>query len=341
MFKQIVINPRKLLPLSHGQRDWLKRQQFKAYFAMVPTAIVANLISLALMFAVFHGALPTSLEVGWTVLLIACGGFRSWTAYRCSSRGIEEIDAVDSEVWFTSLLFGSLWGGAILGLMVMATPEQFGFLCLISGGMMCAATLTLSALPRAAWSFVGAIASFAGMGFVQRHSYIGLIDVALLLSFLYVLAWGVKFFSDNFVDRLLVDHRIDEQATTIKLLLNEYEGEPSDWLWDVDAYGSVVTISARFAEAVGVSVRDLKGKFFCDLFIRGDARDELYENLMGRRRFHNHIVSIRVGEDIHWWSLSAHPRQNENGKATGAYGVARDITAAINAARQIELMDAA
>jgi diguanylate cyclase (GGDEF)-like protein/PAS domain S-box-containing protein len=323
---------------SHADANWLTAQQLQSYFSLVPSGVIGNLFNMLVMIAVFHASVPAWLVGGWATLLTGAANYRYWTALRCQRDGFDRAASVEREVSLTGLGIGSLWGIAVVGLMIIATPAQFGFLCLVAGGMMSAAALTYSSIPRAAACFMAPLALCSGIGFFQQHSATGYAGLALLASYSFVLGRGVLGFHRNFVERVVNEHKVSETAETVKLLLNDFEEQGSDWLWDVDQIGRIMSASPRFAEAAGIAQGLLIGSFFVDLFDQGPDRDALYNSISNVKTFRHLTLSLTVNGETRWWTVSGRTRKDDDGNVMGTRGVATDVSAAKNAELKVAYM---
>ncbi len=148
------------------------------------------------------------------------------------------------------------------------------------------------------------------------------------------------------VDQLkwaLQDQReiLHEQAEIISLLLNEFDGKPSDWLWRFDSKGHLYKVSDRFAAVC----RDgnLTGKDFCTLLRSLSMENEaialsVARDVQARTPFHDVIVKVDRDTEENWWCLSGKPLLNEGGVYQGYVGTASDITAERLVEREVSFL---
>ena len=122
---------------------------------------------------------------------------------------------------------------------------------------------------------------------------------------------------------------------TIKLLLNDFTEQGSDWLFELDSDGRLLNPSARIAEAAQRPVETLAGHSFLDLFEESADRTALAGHLQEGRAFRHCIVPLAAGGERRWWSISARPTPY----GTCAYrGVVSDITLQRQAEEKVSYM---
>ncbi len=138
----------------------------------------------------------------------------------------------------------------------------------------------------------------------------------------------------DFIRFKTVQTAIVEKTETVSLLLREFEDSGADWLWQIDASRRLTHVSPRFAIALGREPEQIEGKPLVQL-LAGDtwesgrfasALHDLAEKLNRRESFSNLLLPVKIGEETHWWELSASPRLDENGRFMGFRGVGSDVT---------------
>jgi predicted signal transduction protein with EAL and GGDEF domain len=60
--------------------------------------------------------------------------------------------------------------------------------------------------------------------------------------------------------------------------------------------------------------------------------------MINRDSFSDLVIPIKIGDEQHWWELSASPRYDENGNFQGFRGVSSDVTDARRSADKINRM---
>ncbi|OYU41937.1 MAG: hypothetical protein CFE44_26910, partial [Burkholderiales bacterium PBB4] len=135
----------------------------------------------------------------------------------------------------------------------------------------------------------------------------------------------------------------------VALLLNDFEENASDWLWETDTQGRLRHVSVRLAQALNVLPALLQNKPLATIIAASfDASNErmsrnqdvLYQNLQacfgGDSAFRDVVVPAWVMNQRQWWSLTGKPLRDTDGALVGWRGVGTDVTA--RRTREIEMV---
>lgn len=125
-----------------------------------------------------------------------------------------------------------------------------------------------------------------------------------------------------------------EKSEVVSLLLGEFDEAEADWLWQTDSRRRVRGASARFAEALGLTLVQVEGENLLALLSgrQGEGRADdagllaLAQHLKAGENFAKLLVRVQVGGQLRYWSLSGAPRYDEAGAFLGFRGVASDVT---------------
>ncbi|QZD94433.1 putative bifunctional diguanylate cyclase/phosphodiesterase [Qipengyuania gelatinilytica] len=143
----------------------------------------------------------------------------------------------------------------------------------------------------------------------------------LILSFAFALLMTIRTQDRQFIAAGAAEIERRESTVTVRMLLNDYEEQSSDWLWTVGPRGNLRDVSERLARATGHESGRLEGSPLLDLFMHGEQRDELARHIVERSAFRDLLVKLRINGEMRYWRLSARPRVD--GRMSG---VARDVT---------------
>ena len=107
----------------------------------------------------------------------------------------------------------------------------------------------------------------------------------------------------------------------------------NDWLWDLDQFGNIVSLSTGLAELIEVTLADkapqplLQHLPFSDDALTKDAKSHIGQAIHAKDAFDGIQVSLITvkGEPL-WLSLSASPYFSKSGEFLGYHGSATDIT---------------
>lgn len=198
--------------------------------------------------------------------------------------------------------------------------------------------LTWLRLPSVAVSyatFVGVVMCWSIYnGLAQNQLLFTLVCVAFWLSLIGLILTA----HFDFEKRTRGDLEIAKQSETIKLLLNDFERDTRDWLWETNANGKLIYFSPRLAEVFAISEDELREVDFFDFLKTKDFSQR--ENFLAS-------VSEAKSESIDEyfvyssdaaqsrWRLKARILFEDDGSFKGYRGVGRDVTAQYIAEAQI------
>jgi diguanylate cyclase (GGDEF)-like protein len=333
-----------LSALETDQDIVLQSRLLKAHLELMPTAVWGNIFNAMLLVVpfvttfsyVFLCAIFATLATGSLLLL------RFWSIHKDFPSA--RANALTRQAELYAFFISSTWGTAIYLLMREASDEQATLLGMLSAGMMAAATLTCATTPKAARVFVLPIASALLLCLFQRGGLESSVTIALVVSFVVVLNRSISVTFENHRERLVGQMQLAknaaeaaENAATVRLLLNDFEEQGSDWLWEVGADGCLVAPSKRFAQVAERPIETLAGTQLIALFDEVPERDILADHLISIRAFREIVVPLMISGEQHWWSLSGQPFCSTGGDVR-LRGVATDITATRKAEVKVAYM---
>lgn len=117
-----------------------------------------------------------------------------------------------------------------------------------------------------------------------------------------------------------------ENDELIGLLLKDYAGERSDWIWSCDAEGRLRGVSQKFALQAGRTAGSLEGGPLTDLLSRGkDAGpDEITVSMRQRQPFYNVEANVAADSECKW-RMAGKP-MFQDGRFVGYVGTAANVT---------------
>jgi diguanylate cyclase (GGDEF)-like protein/PAS domain S-box-containing protein len=253
-----------------------------------------------------------------------------------SDSGADDIPAVGKrrfwQVNFEIILFAASWAFVTMLLMPAATLGQQLVLLIMAIVALGAVAFAVVVMP------VGAILAtliITGAVFAKIPSGSALDTPAVymvLATFAALVCRGVLVTSFAMMSRMRTEEELRISGDVVRMLLNEFEDNGSDWLMNVDEKGCFLSASKRFAQVAGRSPGWLIGRSYADLV--GDLSDperaEALEGLRGhfgsQQPFRDFVLPVSVGDETRWWALSGSPKYDSSGHFTGYRGVGRDIT---------------
>jgi diguanylate cyclase (GGDEF)-like protein len=298
---------------------------------------ISNVINAAIVALVFARFLPTAeLALGATVLVALLG----WRLLMLS--GLEAIKgdlpalkATRRSIECNAACLGLWWGGLTCALLAVGSGDQRMLLGVVAAGMMGAGSISFRSQRLAAHLYitmcgVGALTGFARMGTATAFA-----ASVLTICYLIVLRTSITTNAAAIRRNFVQQREAEQSAETIKLLLNDFTEQGSDWLFELDHEGRLIDPGARIAEAARRPQQTLADKLFVDLFDDSAEREALAGHIRETRAFRHCIVSLGAGGERRWWSVSARPTPNS---ACAWRGVVTDITAQRRAEEKVSYM---
>lgn len=316
-----------------------RAKQFQSALWHLPLCAIANLITNGMIVMTFHGLSDRGIWLYSALSTIACqmiGLLLFWPHRRpdsqpaTTSRILPWAFAIGTAAVATlsSITFVDLFGlvderGRI---WIIAVGSAY----IVTGGWLFATV----AYVGLAWVLTLCII-FAAAFLVLYPQTFGFLPM-LLLFYGLTISMGILMTSRAFVRRLMAETEIEHQRELVGLLLHDFEENASDWLWETDRQGRLVHVSARLAQAMGVTAAALRGRALVDAlaatFEQADDGNQaelahLAHCLAESAPFRDVVVSVMVNGQRQWWSLTAKPLFDGANKVNGWRGVGSDQTA--------------
>ena len=308
-------------------REWVDNRLISAHIRMVRMMVLGTLLNALVIAAAFIREVPPVSLALFGASMLAAALHRVWLAEgiergRRRRRTAKLLFAFRMNSWWLGLNIGvpmALWLP-----QVSAGAQLLLAICAIS--QIATAAYSVRTIPWAATVYIIAQAAGLTIGLAQLGNAAALGAIAVLLTASGLLIRMAFVAHDLFITRILSDRDLAAASRTVKLLLNEYEENGSDWLFELDAEQRLTGASRRFAQAAGVSARALTGRSFADLFEPGPDREALEFALAQHRPLRGQVIALGgtgAGEP-RWWSVSGRPTQASDG--VSYRGVIADVS---------------
>ncbi len=269
----------------------------------------------------------------WGVCMVALAFLRIRAAVTSALATPGEVAAKKRMIEFIAMATGINWGVGVVLIAAVATPTQYIIASFIAAGNMGASATTYTSLSRAAHLFVTPIA-VGGLISLWIPDFAPSVAGSLILAcYAVVLINGASRREQRFCERVRAKLSLEANAETIRLLLNDFESQAADWLWQVDGEGRIRLANERFAQAAGRGAELLEGSYLPDLFEPGRERDMLGSHLQLHHRFRHLTIKLTIDGSPRWWTLTGQPSADG-----GMRGVASDVTAQKRAEEQVSHM---
>lgn len=298
--------------------------------------LAANLIGAAFVTMLFARFVPLVPLAGWaTTLAVVAVGV---AVRRLRGTASHDDHATPHE------LRGTAWEGLLLALAWSAAPLLFGdagdtaatlgmwvvLAVLMTGAAMAMAPLLLSTL-----SLLAAVTIAAVLPLALRGGHVAAAAATLFVALLAIAAIGR---ARTLAQVSAAAASLRDRDATVSLLLGE-SGHGGDdpsagWLWETDAARRIVAASPRFALACGIAPGALEGQPLLPVLAgptwdSGDVAPglrQVAERMKSRTGFRDIALPVTIGGEERWWSLTAAPRVDAEGRFAGFRGLGTDIT---------------
>ncbi len=327
-------NPTSVTTDSAGR---LLRQQLLDHADNVITAGIGNIANGLILVSLFWNVVhPGFLLSGFgTLVFLVAWRLRIRNNIKTNANNLKMLAAAEGDVRLNAAFMGLTWGIAIGILLTVTEPVYQLFLGVLGTGMLSAGSISYRTLPAAGrFYIIGCAMAYAiGLSFLSGPAAIA--TLSLLVCFVAVLLSNAQTMFRNFSSRTMREFEVDESAETIRLLLNDYEEQGSDWLIKLDQQGNILEPSLRFAGAARRPIETLDGLNLFELIEDSADKLLLLDHFRQRRPVRRHIVSLKFDGSQRWWSISARP---VHGDFCTYRGVVSDITAQRRAEARVSYM---
>ena len=235
-------------------REWVDNRLISAHIRMVRMMVLGTLLNALVIAAAFIREVPPVSLALFGASMLAAGLHRVWLA--------EGIERGRRRRRTTKLLFAfrmnSWWLGLNIGIpMALWLPQVSSgaqlLLAICAMSQIASAAYSVRTMPWAATVYVVSQTLGLAIGLAQLGSVPALGAIVVLLTASGLLIRMAFVAHDLFITRILADRDLATASRTVKLLLNEYEENGSDWLFELDAEQRLTGASRRFAQAAGIS----------------------------------------------------------------------------------------
>lgn len=314
----------------------LKDRQHSAFLQLIPINIFDCVVCSVIVIALFWNDADHHLLLAWcgAVMLVSGINFALWQRGTTSSPGPARARIVR----FVSL------GTTLLAILFAAQLTYLFEQTEMHGKILLAAffgtTMAHGAFHNARWPWAGILWA-SSMGITGTLMILWLPDgtfsyLALLIA-LYSLSIdaSVLITSRLFVKRVIAEFETERQRELISLLLNDFETDASDWLWETDARGRLIHVSPRLAEVFVSTPKALIGQSLPGVIaawqtqeIHGATTPATLEAALSKNEaFRDIEILVENGNGCRRYALCGKPIFDAYGRMSGWRGVGTDITA--------------
>ena len=228
---------------------------------------------------------------------------------------------------------------AVAGLVLASVPIMLFYGSGADGRLLISCTcagliatgICIGFVPAAGLVYSGAIMMGSFVALARTgESFYTTIAVLLLVYSSFIVATILKIGS-LVAQRTRVQLDLDRQREVSDLLLNDFEQNASDWLWETDVDGRIQSPSDRFLDVAKLPRDKLLN---CPLIAllavpeksSSPAYDQVIRAMAGHRSFKRLRLPMQIGSERRWWAFSGKPVFDHDGNFAGFRGVCSDVT---------------
>lgn len=309
----------------------VRGQQLAQLARNVPFNLSLLTVNLVAVLAVFGRSVPFTGLAPWLCGIAVLAGLWSLRiARRRPQPGRRRAGRL--EFWRVTAEIGALatfWAGMVHALAPSQSAEGQSVLLLFSLVGLGAVTSAAATMPVAVLLVCCAITISMVLAFPAGTALDHPLVLLGLASFVAIKLRSALVTTYHTMARLKSEADLSEQGEVVRLLLNEYESNGSDWLLELDGRGCLTHVTTRFADVARRRRADMLGQPLLALLdpVQGGATTAaLAHAVRTREPFRDLVVPVPLGRDLRWWALSGTPKQDAAGNFTGFRGVGRDVT---------------
>lgn len=327
--------------LGLSDQNLILREQLSEHGKSVRVTVLVNIINAVILSILFFDQVPLAMHVLWYGMFAFLSITRLYLTKQLKTSELyrKKMLMLKKRIIFNAAGYAHMWGAGVACLLQVATPNQLMLLAIIGAGKMSTAVVSFRHIPEAsrAWTiiiYIGLTAGLLYLGGIESYAAIALLT--MFASVLYIN--GAKIF-ENFANQLLAGQEIQRSAETVKLLLNDFEEQSSNWLFSADKDGHLIDVCERFAEAAHQPRESMNGIKLSSLIENEEHRELLADHIVNGHSFRDLTVSLDIGGEQQWWTISARATKGAVGADKVAVrGVIEDITAQKNAEAKVSYM---
>ncbi|MDE3205927.1 MAG: EAL domain-containing protein [Acidobacteriota bacterium] len=327
-----------------------RAQQYHAFVMQLPVVVIGGLCSVGALVYMGWSNADHRILVAQSVIQLAAYGTETWLWRR--RRGLPPNTPVARRdvVAAVTLISVGAFSYSSLAIYLFERPIGVDRLLLIAlvVSLTAIASWLFASLPAAgiAWAVTSCAGLAGGIAWSQGGKAAPLAGLLEFLGvFCVIIIVSVLMTSRALVARVHAEHEIERQRQLLGLVLDDFEEHASDWLWEADALGRFRRVSTRLAQSAGSTAGSLIGTSVVQAMHRlapspltsenAAMLNELQRCFDAGEAFRDAIVRVTVDGQARWWSITAKPLVDAEGRVDGWRGVGSDVTMVHE--RQVEM----
>ena len=141
----------------------------------------------------------------------------------------------------------------------------------MAAGLQGGGALCLAKAPKIALTWTWVISAGLIVSLLIHPGTLVRIDILLLLVYSLFIVRMIHYISNLFIERFLIQIRLDEQNQSIGRILDDLEAKAGEWLWETGQDGVITAVSDKLCQITGKKQDELIGlhcvKVLADTFV--------------------------------------------------------------------------
>lgn len=316
----------------------LGQKQLQEATRPMPVLVLFHFIAAITIHLLAIDKVSSSILLLWQLSVLLAGGALLAIFFKWKAVSQKNPRLPTKQVLGAAIFLAAVWSVPLLIFSKFMTDDSNFIVLGIVLAMMSMGIVTMLRLPASAIAYT----SFLSV-VLSAYLYSTLLDHRLLGAVICLIAGAglvvmVVMLHSDFQRKTHIESANKRQSQTIRLLLNDFERETSDWLWETDQMGKITYHSPSLKLFVGTDTDTfIKQDFLTTLAPSCAAISiEKFRNLISERLdIENFILEAHQNNIVKYWQISARPKFDGDANFEGYDGVSRDITHRQNSELQV------
>ena len=333
--------------LSEEAANRLRRSQMRGTIEQMRVMLLGNTLFAPALSLNAWGLGRDGLVLLWTasIILFSWWIFYSWTKTYQTTGSAEDMRGFVIQTFFNSLF----WTIGMALFYPIVEGDQKAIITGIMAGSLALGTTGFSHAPLAGMTYLAV--QTIGNSLVALVCALTLGSNSDFLIAGLMVAAGVSLFNATLeaakAARLAFNthESLSAKSEVVELLLKDYEEQATEWLWQTDKDGLLLSAPAQVLEmctpldeeAEDINLFELLAAN-CTAAARQDI-EHLQQALQDKVEFHDVRLPLNsvINGEVHWILVKGRP-QYERGRFQGFRGIFADATAAVVAERKVQFL---
>jgi len=308
-----------------------------AVLRLTPYTMAAHVGSAGLVVSVFWPRVPAALWAWLAVLAFTAGlTLLAWQRHR-QRRPTTVSPRVVGRATVHATVLAAIWSAIPLFAFPGASTGQQMTIATLVTGMIGAGGFVLSPLPLASLSYIGVYA-LAALGALWRQGEPALAGVAALVG-LYAPMVSIGSLSAWRKSTALLrsQEASARQEQMLSVLLQDFEHQAGEALWETGSDGHLKHLSPRLAELLGLNDGDIGERRFLAVLegLGPEGALRLRQAMDSGRPFRALPLSVIRGDQLRHLHIHGKRLEGDDGRPLGWRGVLTDVTDKVDAERRL------